>query len=396
MATQENSESIFSGLKKSVTPGAAAPAAPAAREASPPPPQQPPAAWQQELQAPPPPRPANSPPPPLPPLPPPPAPDARIPALEAALLALREEIQVIKSRPEPAALPPAEGGSEAFGPRLVRMESLMAELRLQIATCDENSKARAADAAPVGEIRNLDIRLSDLAAAYDGLKRTFAREAELAARLDRSERALAELKTQLAGQQAQVRSRLDELAPGEEVDALRVNLSEALGSLEEMKRALALRTEEFSGVESECRRALGEMRGLVKSAEQKPMSEKFDEYLKESVARLAVRLAEVETAMHAGLAELSGKVMSGEILYQKVFSEAEERLIKSVEPELKSVDGQLKWLRENLIRLSDDYSVVAARKMRALEGKYSAFEAIARRMDAIDAALKKSGRIGLP
>ena len=163
-----------------------------------------------------------------------------------------------------------------------------------------------------------------------------------------------------------------------------------------MKSRLSLYSEEFSGVERGCRKALGEMQGYVKSAEQKPMAEKFDEYLKESVARLSDRLAEAETAMHAGLAELSGRLTANEILYKKIFTEAEERLRKSVEPELKSVDGQLKWLRENMIRLSDDYTVVAERKMRALEGKYAAFEAIARRMDAIDAALKMGGKIGLP
>jgi len=79
-----------------------------------------------------------------------------------------------------------------------------------------------------------------------------------------------------------------------------------------------------------------------------------------------------------------------------MFSAAEERLAKGLEPRLKDMDGQLRWLRESVIRLSDDYAVVTERRMRALEAKYSAFETIARRMDAIDAALKKAGRIGLP
>lgn len=307
--------------------------------------------------------------------------------------AMRAELEILKNRPEPV---PPEGGTEEFGMRLVRAEGVIEELRRRVAAGEDEFRAGAARAVAKDEIKNIDIRLGDLAASYDGLKRSFAREGELVARLERAESSLAEIKTLLPGQQARVKAELEALAPREELDALRVHLSGALESLKEMKGALALYAEQFSAVESECRRALGEMRGYVKSAEQKPLTEKFDEYLKEAVAKLSDRLAEVQTEMHAGLAEFSGRMTSGEILYKKMFTEGEERLRNSVGPELKSVDGQLKWLRENLIRLSDDYTVVAERKMRALEGKYSAFEAIARRMDAIDAALKKGGRIGLP
>lgn len=279
--------------------------------------------------------------------------------------------------------------------RLERAESVIEDLRRQAAAAEEEAKERAAKAASKDELKNIDLRMSDLAAAYDGLGRAFAREAELAARLELAEGALAEFKTQLPGQQLQLKTKLDVLAPKEEVDALRVNVSGAAAALEGLKQRFAQYAEEFSGVERECRKALGEMQGYVKSAQEKPLTEKFDDYLKESVARLSDKLAEVETAMHAGLAELSGKLLAGEVLYKKIFTEAEERLRKGVEPELKSMDGQLKWLRENMIRLSDDYTVVAERKMRALEGKYSAFEAIARRMDAIDASLKMGGKIGL-
>lgn len=297
------------------------------------------------------------------------------------------------SRFPPPPLPPMANADLLR--RLERAESVIEGLRRQAAAAEEEGRERAAKAASKDEVKNIDLRMSDLAAAYDGLGRAFAREGELAARLELAEGALAEFKTQLPGQQLQLKTKLDVLAPKEEVDALRVNVSGAAAALDEMKRRFTQYAEEFSGVERECRKALGEMQGYVKSAEQKPLAEKFDEYLKESVARLSDKLAEVETAMHAGLAEMSGKLLAGEVLYKKIFTEAEERLRKSVEPELKSMDGQLKWLRENMIRLSDDYTVVAERKMRALEGKYSAFEAIARRMDAIDAALKMGGKIGL-
>lgn len=296
--------------------------------------------------------------------------------------------------PPPPPLPPMANADMLRW--LERAESVIGDLRRQAAAAEEEGRERAARAASRDELKNIDLRMSDLTAAYDGLGRAFAREGELAARLELAESALAEFKTQLPGQQLRLKTKLDVLAPKAEVDALRVSVSGAAAALEEMKKRFTQYAAEFSGVERECRKALGEMQGYVKSAQEKPLNEKFDDYLKESVARLSDKLAEVETAMHAGLAEMSGKLLAGEVLYKKIFTEAEERLRKSVEPELKSIDGQLKWLRENMIRLSDDYTVVAERKMRALEGKYSAFEAIARRMDAIDAALKMGGKMGLP
>ena len=298
------------------------------------------------------------------------------------------------SRFPPPPLPPMANADLLR--RLERAESVIEDLRRQAAAAEEEAKERAAKAASKDEVKNIDLRMSDLAAAYDGLGRAFAREGELAARLELAENALAEFKTQLPGQQLQLKTKMDVLAPKEEVDALRVSVSGAAADLAGMKKLFTQYAEEFSGVERECRKALGEMQGYVKSAQEKPLEAKFDDFLKESVARLSDKLAGVETAMHAGLAEMSGKLLAGEVLYKKIFTEAEERLRKSVEPELKSIDGQLKWLRENMIRLSDDYTVVAERKMRALEAKYSAFEAIARRMDAIDAALKMGGKIGLP
>lgn len=278
--------------------------------------------------------------------------------------------------------------------RLERAEAVIEELRRRAAAAEESEAARSGKTASKDELKNLDLRMTDLAASYEGLGRAFAREKELAARLEQAENALAEFRTALPGREASLKTKLDVLAPREEVDSLRVNVSGALGALEEMKTRFTQYAEEFSGVERECRKALGEMQGYVKSAAQQPLAAKFDDFLKESVARLSDKLAGVETAMHAGLAELSGRLTANEVLYQKMFTEAEDRLRKSVEPELKSMDGQLKWLRENVIRLSDDYTVVAERKMRALEGKYAAFETIARRMDAIDAALKMSGKMG--
>lgn len=333
--------------------------------------------------------------------------DGKMALLEAAVKELKAEIAALKSpAPGPAVIPPLPQFREppplpAAPPaelllRLERAENVIEQMRREAAADAENVQMRVANAATRDEVKNIGLRISDLTASFDGLTRTFAREGELAARLERTEGALAEIKTLLPGQQAQLKKNVEEFVPREEMDAMRANVLGAQASVEEIKRAFARYSEEFSGVERECRKTLGEAKGYAKSAEQNPLAAQFDEYLKESVSRLGMKLAEVETSLHAGLADLSGRLMASEVLYKKIFTEAEERLKKGLEPQLNNMEGQLKWLRENLIRLSDDYTVVAERKMRALEGKYSAFEAIARRMDAIDAALKMGGRVGLP
>lgn len=189
---------------------------------------------------------------------------------------------------------------------------------------------------------------------------------------------------------------MDAAARKDSVEALRVNMVSALAALEEMRLNFAQYGEELAASRSECRKALGEAQGLAKAAAQSQVSGQLDGFVREAVGKMSARLAELETAMHAGLSELAARFNSNEVLYGKMFSSAEERLGKGLEPQLKNIDGQLRWLRDSLLKLSDDYTVVAERKIRALEGKYSAFEAMARRMDSIDAALKKGGKIGLP
>ncbi len=288
--------------------------------------------------------------------------------------------------PAPPPLPPPSADAALRG-RLERAETQLEELRGRLDPAG----------GPAGAgLRDVGQRLAGLEASVEGLKRTFASEGELAARLAQAESALASLRTAFDGQNRRLGLELDSRAGRDAVDGMRVELSAALSSIDEMKISLAQSTDELSSLGSECRRALGEAQGMLKAAEQNRGAALFDEHLREVVARLGARLSEMETAVHAGLAELSGRLKANEVLYQKMFSGAEERLAKSVEPQLKGIEGQLRWLRENLIRLSDDYAVVTERKIRALEAKYSAFEAISRRMDAIDAALKKGGRLGLP
>lgn len=215
-----------------------------------------------------------------------------------------------------------------------------------------------------------------------------SRAGELSARLEIAESTVAELRSAFERQRSRLEAELDGMAQKDAVEALRVNLAASLTALGEMKLNFAQYADELAASRSECRKALGEAQGLAKAAAQNQAAGQMDEFVRDSVTRLGARLAEVETAMHAGISELAARFNSNEVLYNRMFATAEERLKKGIEPQFKSIDGQLRWLRENLLRLSDDYTVVAERKMKALEAKYSAFEAISRRMDSIDAALR--------
>lgn len=350
----------------------------------------------QPLPPPPPPRPAAAGPLPPPPPLPPQQPDQRVTALQEEVAALRAELAELKSRPAPEQPRPPEGGGNEFAFRLGRAEELLEALRRQLSSDEEAMREGDGKAASRDELKDMGLRVGDLGASFDGLKRAVSSEGELAARLGQTEAAVTELRTVLEGQQRKLKSELEALAPRETADEMRVNLAGAIASLDEMKLNFAQYSEELSSMGAECRKALGEAQGLAKAAAQGGGAARFDEHLKDLVAKLHTRLAQVETAMHAGLSELAARFNGSEVLYNKMFSAAEERLNESLGPKLKDIDGQLRWLRENVIRLADDYTVVAERKMKALEAKYSAFEAISRRMDAIDAALKMGGRIGLP
>ena len=181
----------------------------------------------------------------------------------------------------------------------------------------------------------------------------------------------------------------------EELEGVKVMVSEKLAAFEAMrKRTVSEYTAEFSGIERECRKSLGEVRGYLENVAQKLVAERFDDYLKDSVARLSGKVADVEKAMHTGLADLSSRLMSDEVLYGKIFVESEDRLRKGLEPDMQAVNGQLKSLREKLTWLTEEYSIVMERKMRALEVKYSAFDVISARMDTINEAMRSENDSG--
>lgn len=288
--------------------------------------------------------------------------------------------------PDEAPASPQPEETDMLRLRVDRAEALIVDLQRRAAEAEEALGARPAAAAQ--EPQGHDPRISELASSLDALKLRASREGELAARLEVAESSLAGLKSAFDGQRSRLEAELDGLAQKDAVEAMRVNLSASLTALDEMKLNFAQYADELSASRSECRKALGEAQGLARAAAQNQAAGQMDGFVRDSVTRLGAKLAELETAMHAGLSELSVRFNANEVLYNKMFASAEERLKKGIEPQLKSIDGQLRWLRENLLRLSDDYTVVAERKMKALESKYAAFEAISRRMDSIDAALR--------
>ena len=312
---------------------------------------------------------------------------------------------------------PAQGGKPASPPpdwaetlrfRLDRAEALIMELQNKAPEAPALPPAAPAQPAvaavppppapppapampaPPAQPADTGRKISEVAASLESLKRAVAHEEALAARVGAAEAALAELKDSLSGQRSRLETELGSAAHKDAVDALRVSQAAALSSLEEMKTNFKRYSDELAALRSECRKSLGEAQGLAKVAARNQASGQMDEFLRDSVARLGDKMAELETAMHAGLSELGARFNANEVLYNKMFSTAEERFRKDIDPQLKAMEGQLRWLRDNVLKLSDDYTVVAERRMRALEAKYSAFEAIAKRMDHIDAALKEA------
>jgi hypothetical protein len=288
--------------------------------------------------------------------------------------------------PDAGAAAPRHEEADLLRLRMDRAEALIVDLQRRAGEAEEALRAtRPAAVTPGAEAP---------AAAGGALRGGASRQEELAARLELAESSLSGLKTAFEGQRARLEGELDAVAQKDSVEALRVNLAAALSALDGMRLNLAQYADELAASRSECRKALGEAQGLTRVAAQNQASGQLDAFVRDSVGRLGARLAELETAMHAGLSELSARFTANEVLYGKMFSSAEERLKKGLEPQLKRVEGELRWLRENLLRLSDDYTVVAERKIRALEAKYSAFEAISKRMDAIDAALRMGAKKG--
>ena len=354
--------------------------------------------------------------------------DARVAGLEAAVKALQSEIAALKqaaSRPQPPPPPPplslpAKHDKDLIS-RLERSESGVLELKNMFFEYQSQMEKHLEVIASKNEVsENGVLGLKNMFLEYQS---QIKKHLEIiASKNEASENGVLEFKTMFSEYRSQMKKHLEiitskneELAAlrgmsaesltafetmmkhtvNAEVDAVKVMVSDKLAAFEAMrKRTVSEYTAEFSGIERECRKTLGEVKGYLENVSQKLVAERFDDYLKDSVSRLSGKVADVEKAMHTGLADLSSRLMSDEVLYGKIFVESEDRLRKGLEPDMQAVNGQLKSLREKLTWLTDEYSIVMERKMRALEVKYSAFDVISARMDTINEALRSENDSG--
>ncbi|MEK7721891.1 MAG: hypothetical protein AAB359_05830 [Elusimicrobiota bacterium] len=234
-------------------------------------------------------------------------------------------------QPAPSQFPPArrEDG------KLAALETAVNELREELAALKTVPRKAPEPANPsppppgpsdgfVEELRR------ELTVSAEARKRSSEAEAELAVRLEHSENLIAGLKVFVSSQQAQ----------------------------------------------------------LNKYVEQKLVSEMLGEYLRDQVAGLNIKVTEAGNSMNLSLSDMSARLTADEAVYGKMFSEAEDRVKRSLGGEIVALDVRLKKLRESVVWLEDEYRIVMERKIRALEGKYAAFEAISVRMDTISSALK--------
>ncbi len=374
--------------------------------------------------------------------------DARVAGLEASVKALRAEINALKqaaSRP----LPPAPAKTtDAVEPRLERLEKAVTELgfagqqarqKLNIEGGVSNKELEIVNAGVVNILTLFEVMkrgISQYTAEFSGIEREcrkslgemqgYVKDLDQKLGAGKSDEylkeSLARMNDKLAGVEKAMHAGLSDLSSrlvaGEGLygklfagaeDRLKKELEPDIqavnGRLNDLSAKMTLFTDEgvvmdrkmrglsqyaaeFSDIERECRKSLGEIQGYVKNIDQKLVAERFDEYLKDSVSRLNGKLAGVEKAMHAGLSDLSSRLMTSEVLYGKIFSDAEDKLRKGLEPDMQEVNGRLKDLRAKVTWLTDEYSIVMERKMRVLEAKYSAFDVISARMDTINEVLK--------
>lgn len=295
---------------------------------------------------------------------------------EKKIAGLAESLERLGRASAEAPVPPPAASPAA----LQALGAELAAARAELATQREWLKSGLELAANKEELKKRDFRIGELAASFESLKESFASAYDLAARLKAAEEGLAGLRAAFEERGAALERKLNLLAGRAELAPLLAEFGAMKDAFASMNASAAALTSEFGAVADECRRALGEVRGHAKTIERRIVAGGLEEHLRASVERLSARLAEAEAALHAGFADMGGRLTASETLYRKMFSDAEGSLRKAVEPELRSLDGSLRTLREKVLWLTDEYDVVMKRKIRALEGKYSVLELIERRM----------------
>lgn len=219
--------------------------------------------------------------------------------------------------------------SRADDGKMAALEDAVSELKEELAALKGAARQVVGAAPSVGPerpepaIAPLDDLKREMSVAAEGVKRAAGTQVGLAVRMERSENLIAELKVLVSSQQAQQN----------------------------------------------------------KYAEAKLVAEGLSEYLRDLVAQLNTKLVEAVNTMHLSLSDMSARLTGSEAIHKKMFSDAEDRVKKSLGGEMAAMDAQLKKLREDVSWLSDEYKILMTGKISALEEKYSsAFEAIARRM----------------
>lgn len=300
--------------------------------------------------------------------------EARLEGLEKEMAGLAREVQADR---------------EIYA-RLERSENYADELRRELAGQREALRDYLERSASREALKVFESRLSGLESGLAGLSGLPASERALALRLEKAEAAMAEMRNNTDAAHAALERRVSALPDAARLDLLRGEFDELLKSFETVKKSFASYSEEFSGIERECRKALGDVQGYARSAAQKNFETGWEEHLKDSVKILSGKLADVETGLRTALADMAGRLAAGEALYRKITASVEERLKKAMEPETKALEAGLSELRGRVSWLTDEYKIVMERKIRALEGQKGAFEAISKRMDSMSEDLKKS------
>ncbi|PIU20160.1 MAG: hypothetical protein COT18_03705 [Elusimicrobia bacterium CG08_land_8_20_14_0_20_59_10] len=226
-------------------------------------------------------------------------------------------------------LAPAVAGARADDGKMAALEAAVSELKEELAALKGAARQTvgappsAPPERPAPALAPLDDLKREMSAGAEGVKRAAGTQAQLAVRMERCENLIAELKALVSSQQAQ----------------------------------------------------------LNKYAEAKLVAEGLSEYLRDLVARLNAKLVEAENTMHMSLSNMSARLTSSEAIYGKMFSDAEDRVKKSLGGEITAMDAQVKKLLEDVVWLSNEYKIVMTGKIHALEEKYSSvLEAIAKRI----------------
>jgi len=169
------------------------------------------------------------------------------------------------------------------------------------------------------------------------------------------------------------------------------SIAKTLAEFEDLQRKFASYAADFTAIERECRTSLGTIKGYVQTAGKFPLSEKYDEYLKDSITRLTAKQAAAEIALHESVAKLAGRLNGNEALYGKMFSDAEQRLKMAMAPELKQLEARIADVNNDAAWLKDEFKMVVSLKIKALEGKYSAFEAMSAHLKILTEDIRDKG-----